>query len=103
ALAPRGGARRRDCRVAWRRRAPYLFRLSVSWAPDGKFFYVGVKRGSLTTRGKTVALPIRPGESFPDLPPEGIRGLDDQPHCQEPAPSTRMISRPVRILRFTRI
>jgi DNA-binding winged helix-turn-helix (wHTH) protein/Tol biopolymer transport system component len=49
----------------------------VSWSPDGKFFYVGVERNSLTSRGKTVAIPVQPGESFPDLSVSGIRGLDD--------------------------
>ncbi len=49
----------------------------VSWPPDGKFFYIGVERNSRTSRGKTVAIPVPPGKSLPDLPPSGIRGLDD--------------------------
>jgi Tol biopolymer transport system component len=49
----------------------------VAWAPDGKFFYVGVARSSRTSPGKTLAIPLRPGESLPDLPASGIRGSDD--------------------------
>lgn len=49
----------------------------VRWAPDGKFLYLDVQRASRTSAGKTLAIPIPPGETFPDLPASGIRGLDD--------------------------
>ena len=48
----------------------------VAWAPDRKFLYVGLAPSSQTTRGKTVAIPIPPGETLPNLPASGIRGLD---------------------------
>jgi eukaryotic-like serine/threonine-protein kinase len=48
----------------------------VAWAPDGKYFYIGVARSSRTIPGKTLAIPLRPGESLPDLPASGIRGPD---------------------------
>ena len=49
----------------------------AAWAPDGRFFYVGVEPKSRTSFGKTVAIPVPPGETFPKLPASGIRGLDD--------------------------
>lgn len=49
----------------------------VAWAPDGRFLYVGIAPNSRTSAGKTVAIPVAPGESLPNLPPSGIRGLDD--------------------------
>jgi DNA-binding winged helix-turn-helix (wHTH) protein/Tol biopolymer transport system component len=62
-----GGAPRRICAG---------FR-PVAWAPDGKFFYIGVARSSRTSPGKTLAIPVQTGETLPDLPASGIRGLDD--------------------------
>jgi hypothetical protein len=50
---------------------------AVSWAPDGKFLYLGVERSSRTSTGKTVAIPVPPGQTFPNLPASGIRGIED--------------------------
>lgn len=44
----------------------------VTWAPDGKFLYVAG-----LSADKTLAIPIPPGETFPNLPASGIRGLGD--------------------------
>jgi DNA-binding winged helix-turn-helix (wHTH) protein/Tol biopolymer transport system component len=49
----------------------------VAWAPDGKYFYIGLARNFGTSPGKTLAIPLRPGESLPELPASGIRGPDD--------------------------
>ena len=49
----------------------------VAWGPDGKFFYIGLSRNSRTSSGKTLAIPLRQGESLPDLPASGIRGMED--------------------------
>jgi hypothetical protein len=49
----------------------------VAWAPDGSFFYIGVTRSSRSSPGKTLVIPLRPGESLPDLPASGIRGAKD--------------------------
>jgi hypothetical protein len=49
----------------------------VQWAPDGKFFYVGVVPRSLSSPGKTVAIPVPPGQTLPELPASGIRALED--------------------------
>ena len=62
-----GGASRRICEG---------FR-PVAWSPDGKFFYIGVTRSSRSSPGKTLAIPLRSGESLPDLPASGIQGVGD--------------------------
>jgi Tol biopolymer transport system component len=61
-----GGAPRRICPGC-----------SASWAPDGKFLYLGVQPESRESPGKTVAIPLPAGEMLPDLPVLGFRGLDD--------------------------
>ena len=50
---------------------------AVAWSANGKFLYVGVRAGSLVNRGKTVAIPVPPGKTLPDLPPAGILGLEE--------------------------
>jgi hypothetical protein len=47
----------------------------VIWAPDGKFLYVGIAPASQTSRGKTIAIPIAPGDTLPQLPASGIRDI----------------------------
>ena len=49
----------------------------VAWAPNGKFFYIGVTRSSRSNPGKTLVIPLRPGESLPDFPASGIGGVKD--------------------------
>ena len=66
AVPVEGGAPRRICGTCY-----------VTWAPDGKFLYVGLQRSSRTSTGKTLAIPILAGESLPDLPASGIGGLND--------------------------
>jgi len=66
AIPIEGGSSRRIC--SW---------CSVDWAPDGKFLYVGLAPNSLTTSGKTLAIPIPAGEALPNLPSSGIRGPED--------------------------
>jgi len=61
-----GGSSRRIC--SW---------CSVGWAPDGKFFYIGVAPNSQTTRSKTLAIPVPAGETLPKLSSSGIRGPED--------------------------
>jgi dipeptidyl aminopeptidase/acylaminoacyl peptidase len=52
-------------------------RCYVVWAPDGKYLYFGLERGSRTSPGKTLAIPVPAGEMLPNLPPSGIRRLDE--------------------------
>jgi hypothetical protein len=57
-----GGAPQRIC-------ASYC---ATNWATDGKFLFVSVENSSRTGPGRTLAIPVGPGESLPDLPAEGI-------------------------------
>jgi Tol biopolymer transport system component len=62
-----GGAPRRICSGC-----------PVVWAPDGKFLYLSLQKGSRTSFGKTRLVPLPPGEMLPkSTNPEGIVGLDD--------------------------
>jgi len=66
AIPMSGGSSRRIC--TW---------CSVDWAPDGKFFYVGLAPNSHTTRSTTLAIPVPAGETLPKLPSSGFRGPED--------------------------
>jgi DNA-binding winged helix-turn-helix (wHTH) protein/Tol biopolymer transport system component len=76
AILIRGGSSQRIC--SW---------CSVDWAPDGKFFYVGLAPNSRTTHSKTLAIPVPAGETFPKLPSSGIRGPEDA----KAIPGTRLL------------
>jgi DNA-binding winged helix-turn-helix (wHTH) protein/Tol biopolymer transport system component len=60
-----GGAPRRIC-------ASYCI---PKWSTDGKFLFVGVEKSSRTSPGRSLAIPLGPGESLPDLPAAGIAPL----------------------------
>jgi DNA-binding winged helix-turn-helix (wHTH) protein/Tol biopolymer transport system component len=49
----------------------------ATWAPDGRFLYLGLEPPSRTGPGKTIAIPVPPGETLPSLPATGVHGLDD--------------------------
>ncbi len=68
AYAVNGGAARRIC-----------YNLcSVRWTGDGKFLYLGLPvGGSVSANYKTFIVPLRHGESSPDLPPTGIKSESD--------------------------
>ena len=63
-----GGPPRRICVNACR---------TIMWAPDGRYLYIAGQPSSLNGTGTTLAIPIQPGQTFPDLPPSGIRGVED--------------------------
>jgi DNA-binding winged helix-turn-helix (wHTH) protein/Tol biopolymer transport system component len=44
------------------------------WAPDGRYLYVS-EHGSASHPTKTVAIPVPPGKTLPELPSSGIRAL----------------------------
>jgi DNA-binding winged helix-turn-helix (wHTH) protein/Tol biopolymer transport system component len=67
ALSTDGGAARCICQE------PCM----TEWAPDGRFFYIGVEPRSGTSPGKTIAIPVPSGDMLPKLPISGIRRLDD--------------------------
>ncbi|MGC2636344.1 MAG: winged helix-turn-helix domain-containing protein [Acidobacteriaceae bacterium] len=54
--------------------APYC---STGWSTDGKFLFVSVEDSSRTSPGRSLAIPVGPGESLPDLPVGGIAPLAD--------------------------
>jgi Tol biopolymer transport system component len=49
----------------------------ANWSPSGRFFYIPLDGPSGTGPGKTLALPVRPGEIFPTLPDGGITGHEN--------------------------
>jgi hypothetical protein len=58
------------------------------WSSDGRFLYVEIDRGtSAASPGKTLAIPVPAGKSFPDLPPSGI----DSVAAGSELPGTRVI------------
>jgi hypothetical protein len=46
---------------------------ATSWASSGKFLYVPVEAANLTSPGRSLAVPLGPGETLPALPADGIR------------------------------
>ena len=42
------------------------------WSPNGRFLFVPVEESSRTSPGRSLAIPLGPGESLPDLPAGGI-------------------------------
>jgi hypothetical protein len=61
-----GGAPRRICSGC-----------PVMWSLDGKALYLSVRKSSLTDAGKMRVVPLQPGEMLPQLPPSGMRALDE--------------------------
>jgi len=57
AVPVRGGAPRRIC--------AFNCLPGSTWSPDGRFLYI-------PAQGRTVAIPVPPGQSLPDLPASGI-------------------------------
>ncbi len=47
------------------------------WSPNGKWLFVSVEAPSRTSAGRSLAIPVGPGESLPDFPPGEIRQLAD--------------------------
>jgi hypothetical protein len=60
-----GGPPRRIC-------ASYC---SPVWSSNGKFLVVPVQASSQTTPGRSLAIPVGPGESLPELPLAGIQPM----------------------------
>jgi len=60
-----GGAPRRIC-------ASYCI---PRWSTDGRFLFVPVEESSRTDSGRSLAIPVGPRESLPDLPSGGIAPL----------------------------
>lgn len=52
------------------------------WSTDGKFLFVSVEDPSRTSPGRSLAIPIGPGESLPVLPAGGIAPLIESSMAQ---------------------
>lgn len=48
-----------------------------AWSSNGKFLVVPVEAGSRTSHGRSLALPVGPAETLPELPPNGIEPLSE--------------------------
>lgn len=47
------------------------------WSPDGRYLDITVQYVSRNSPGKAIAIPMGPGETFPEFPVEGIPPLAD--------------------------
>lgn len=47
----------------------------AEWSPNGRFLLISVAEPSRTSAGRSLAIPLGPGESLPDLPAGGIEPL----------------------------
>ncbi len=43
------------------------------WSSSGKFLFIPVEASSETSLGRSLAIPVGPGETLPPFPPEGIK------------------------------
>ncbi len=50
---------------------------SPTWSPNGKFLYIPVEAQSLQTPGRSLAIPVGPGETLPEFPPNGVEPGSD--------------------------
>jgi hypothetical protein len=66
--------------------APYCL---TRWSTDGKFLFVSVEYSSRTSPGRSLAIPVGPGESLPDLPEGGIAPLAETSVVQGAEPVGR--------------
>lgn len=49
----------------------------ATWSTSGKFIFVALQPSSRTRPGRTLAIPVGPGETLPELPPGGIPARAD--------------------------
>ncbi|MGC1872046.1 MAG: hypothetical protein WA700_13910, partial [Acidobacteriaceae bacterium] len=47
------------------------------WSPSGNFLFLPVEEPSRTSPGRSLAIPVGPGETLPDLPRGGIEPMAD--------------------------
>ena len=47
------------------------------WSPNGKFLYISVEAQSRQTPGRSLAIPVGPGETLPEFPPDGVEPGSD--------------------------
>ena len=44
----------------------------IAWSTNGRFVFASVEEPSLSSPGRTLAIPVGPGEKLPIFPPAGI-------------------------------
>ena len=49
----------------------------MAWSTDGRFLFVSVEEPSLSSAGRTLAIPVAAGETLPEFPASGIPPLSD--------------------------
>jgi hypothetical protein len=49
----------------------------MAWSTDGRFLFVSVEEPSLSSAGRTLAIPVGSGETLPEFPASGIPPLSD--------------------------
>jgi eukaryotic-like serine/threonine-protein kinase len=47
-------------------------RCDLVWSSSGRFLFIEVEESSRTSPGRSLAIPVGPGETLPKFPPEGI-------------------------------
>lgn len=50
---------------------------SPIWSSNGKFLFFPVEEASRMSPGRSLAIPVGPGETLPEFPPGGIKSLAD--------------------------
>jgi Tol biopolymer transport system component len=51
---------------------------AVNWSPDGRYFYVQIAQASRgAPTGKTVAIRLPPGQTFPPFPPDAVQHVSE--------------------------
>jgi Tol biopolymer transport system component/DNA-binding winged helix-turn-helix (wHTH) protein len=48
-----------------------------TWSTDGRFLYLAIQSATRSSAGETLAIPVGPGESLPNLPSTGIPVLSE--------------------------
>jgi DNA-binding winged helix-turn-helix (wHTH) protein/Tol biopolymer transport system component len=48
-----------------------------AWSPSGDFLFLSVEMASRTSPGRSLAIPVGPGEELPNFPPEGLEPMAD--------------------------
>jgi DNA-binding winged helix-turn-helix (wHTH) protein/Tol biopolymer transport system component len=67
AIPVRGGPPVRICEIY----------CEMAWSTNGKFIFASVEEPSLSSPGRTLAIPVGPGETLPQFPSSGIRPLSE--------------------------
>ncbi len=48
-----------------------------AWSPNGKFLFISIEEQSRQGPGRSLAIPVGPGETLPEFPPDGVEPGSD--------------------------